>query len=96
MNINIEYKLPIINGFVKVPGEEITKPTYLTPQNVLDAIPGATIGTFITDTAGMTPQAASTVRGYDDPLRPQRFVVLPSFETTGMYPSDWFATLRAL
>ena len=95
MNITTEYKLPIIDGFVVIPGDEVHRPTRLTPEQVLDAISGTSIGTFITDTTGMAPQG-NLVRTYDDPKRPQKWVVFPAFSAPGQYPADWFATLRAL
>ena len=36
-------RLPIINGFVAVPDEQIEYPTTLTPQDVLTLIPGSQI-----------------------------------------------------
>jgi hypothetical protein len=34
-------RLPVINGFVAVPDEQIEHPTTLTPQDVLALIPGS-------------------------------------------------------
>ena len=36
-------RLPIINGFVAVPGNEVEHPTTLTPENVLTLIPGSRV-----------------------------------------------------
>jgi hypothetical protein len=35
-------RLPIINGFVAVPDDQIVHPTTLTPEEVLALIPGST------------------------------------------------------
>jgi len=34
-------RLPVINGFVAVPDDQIKNPTTLTPQDVLTLIPGS-------------------------------------------------------
>ena len=92
MSITIEYKLPIIDGYVVVPGSETIKS--VTVENVLTAIAGSTIGRLTKDTTGLTPQKVGRHEGAKNP---QVFIVMPSFDkTTGKYPSDWFATLRAL
>jgi hypothetical protein len=36
-------RLPIINGFVSVPDQQNLHPTTLTPTEVLDLVPGATL-----------------------------------------------------
>jgi hypothetical protein len=34
-------QLPVINGFISVPDDQILHPTTLTPQDVINLIPGA-------------------------------------------------------
>jgi len=36
-------RLPVINGFVAIPDDQIVNPTTLTPQDVIDLIPGSTL-----------------------------------------------------
>ena len=36
-------RLPVINGFVAVPDDQIVHPTTLTPQDVLNLIPGSVL-----------------------------------------------------
>lgn len=103
MSISIQYKLPIVNGLVVIPGGSDDVLHYLTPEQVLTAIPGSTIGTFCSDSTGLIPQGYGffsppqyQTRSYDDPKRPQKWVVFPEFNAPGQFPSDWFATLRAL
>jgi hypothetical protein len=42
----VNRRLPIINGFVPVPDDQVEHPTTLTPEEVIDLIPGSAIITI--------------------------------------------------
>lgn len=96
MTIQILKKLPIINGYVRIPGVETIEPFTLTVQQVLDHIPGSYVTTIDgTDyTYGLTPQASTEFRSYDGTKRPQRVIVLPAFTAPSGYGTDWYDVLR--
>jgi hypothetical protein len=98
VQINVERKLAVVNGFVEVPDGQRTLRTKLTPLDVLDLIPGSTLirlspHSSVDEITVLDPTAVSI----NGAARQQNrlFVKLPAFDRLDGSPSDWFALLRA-
>ena len=82
--ISIEHHLPVINGFVVIPGEEFISRYKLTPERV-------------SGEDGSVPiiDGSSTFRVGQKPVDDKR-LKLPSFdlEDGTIYPEDWHQQLR--
>jgi hypothetical protein len=99
MTINIERKLPVINGFVSIPDGQTLAPTSLTPEDVLALIPGSTLTRIgASGQARTLPISSLTYSANNDDTqrrdRDQMWIVLPAYAAPGGTPSDWFDTLR--
>ena len=98
VDINIERKLAVVNGFVEIPDGQCTLRTKLTPLDVLDLIPGSTLVRLSPHSAMeeivILDPTAVTISGA---ARQQNrlFVKLPAYDRLNGPSSDWFALLRA-
>jgi hypothetical protein len=79
INIDIQYKLAVRNGFVEIPGDEIHK-TSLTPEDVLALIPGSV----------RRRQSSAQYRIID-----QEWIELPAFDRASGPSEDFYEILRA-
>lgn len=98
VQVNIERKLAVVNGFVEIPDGQRTLRTKLTPLDVLDLIPGSTLvrlspNSDMEEIVVIDPTAVSI----NGKARQQNrlFVKLPAFDRLEGPPEDWFAVLRA-
>ena len=98
VQIDIERKLAVVNGFVEIPDGQRTLRTKLTPLDVLDLIPGSTLirlspHSAVNEITVLDPTAV-TISGA---ARQQNrlFVKLPAYDRIVGAPADWFAILRA-
>ena len=97
IDINIERKLAVVNGFVEIPDGARTLRTKLSPLDVLDLIPGSTLIRLsphsAVDEIEIVDPTAVSINGA---ARQQNrlFVKLPAFDRLVGPPEDWFATLR--
>lgn len=75
-------RLPIVNGYVVIPGLENHRSS-LTPDQVVSLIPGAyqPVGTMVTKYTGR--------------VRNDRYIILPAYNPDEGFPEDWWAILRA-
>lgn len=94
VTINIQRKLPVINGFVSIPDGQAFKRTSLTPQDVITLIPGTTIMRMGRGLGGqvLDPtfiQITSVSRQVD-----RLWMVLPDHNRTTGAPEDWYEILR--
>lgn len=97
-NIDVEKKLPVINGFVAIPDGQILLPTKLTPLDVLSLIPGSTLirlgsNSAIAEISVLDP-TASSINGRSR-KQGRLFIRLPRYDRLEGAPEDWFAILRA-
>lgn len=97
INIDIEKKLAVVNGFVEIPDGQRTLRTKLTPLDVLSLIPGSTLirlspHSSVSEITVLDPTAV-TISGA---AREQNrlFVKLPAYDRLAGFPQDWFALLR--
>lgn len=97
VQIDIERKLAVVNGFVEIPDGQRTLRTKLSPLDVLDLIPGSTLirlspHSAIPEIVVLDPTAVSI----NGAARQQNrlFVKLPAFDRLVGPPDDWFAILR--
>jgi hypothetical protein len=97
INIDIERKLAVVNGFVEIPDGQRTLRTKLTPLDVLDLIPGSTLirlspHSSVDEITVLDPTAVSI----NGAARQQNrlFVKLPAYDRLDGAPDDWFALLR--
>ena len=98
LQINIERKLAVVNGFVEIPDGARTLRTKLTPLDVLDLIPGSTLIRLSPHSAmGEITVLDPTAVSISGASRQQNrlFVKLPAYDRLEGFPEDWFATLRA-
>lgn len=98
VQIDIEKKLAVVNGFVEIPDGQRTLRTKLTPLDVLDLIPGSTLirlspHSSVGEITIVDPTAVSISGGARQQNR--LFVKLPAFNRLDGPPTDWFAVLRA-
>jgi hypothetical protein len=98
VDIDVERKLAVVNGFVEIPDGQRTLRTKLTPLDVLALIPGSTLirlspHSAMTEIIVSDPTAVSISGGARQQNR--LFVKLPAFDRLDGPPEDWFATLRA-
>ena len=98
LQINIERKLAVVNGFVEIPDGARTLRTKLTPLDVLDLIPGSTLirlspHSAMEEITVLDPTAVSISGASRQQNR--LFVKLPAYDRLEGFPEDWFATLRA-
>ena len=98
IQINIERKLAVVNGFVEIPDGARTLRTKLTPLDVLDLIPGSTLirlspYSAMEEITVLDPTAVSISGASRQQNR--LFVKLPAYDRLEGFPEDWFATLRA-
>lgn len=98
VQIDIERKLAVVNGFVEIPDGQHTLKTKLTPLDVIDLIPGSTLirlspHSAVQEIIVLDPTAV-TISGS---ARQQNrlFVKLPAYDRLVGPPQDWFALLRA-
>lgn len=98
IDINVEKKLAVVNGFVEIPDGQRTLRTKLTPLDVIDLIPGSTLirlspHSAVDEIIVLDPTAV-TISGS---ARQQNrlFVKLPAYDRLDGPPTDWFAVLRA-
>ena len=95
ISATIKVRLPVINGYVQIPDDQILHPTTLTPDDVVSLIPGSTIMFLgIGEYEGLTIDKIGSGETYRK-LNGQLFVELPEFDRAGGYPSDWYQTLRS-
>lgn len=97
VQINVERKLAVVNGFVEIPDGQRTLRTKLTPLDVLDLIPGSSLirlspNSAIEEIIVLDPTAVSISGGARQQNR--LFVKLPSFDRLDGPPEDWFTILR--
>lgn len=98
VQINVERKLAVVNGFVEIPDGQQTLRTKLTPIDVLNLIPGSTLIRLspysgITEIEVLDPTAVTISGGAREQNR--LFVRLPAHDRMTGPPEDWFAILRA-
>jgi len=97
VNIDIERKLAVVNGFVEIPDGQRTLRTKLTPLDVLALIPGSTLVRLSPDSPigeiqVLDPTAVSISGSSRQNNR--LFVRLPVFDRL-VGPEDLFGLLRA-
>ena len=98
VDIDIERKLPVINGFVSIPDGQRLLPTKLTPLDVLALIPGSSLirlspHSAISEITVLDPTAFSisgTARQQN-----RLWVKLPAFDRLDGPTIDFFGLLRA-
>lgn len=97
VDINVEKKLAVVNGFVEIPDGQRTLKTKLTPLDVIDLIPGSTLirlspHSSISEIIVLDPTAVSISGSARQQNR--LFVKLPAYDRLDGPPTDWFALLR--
>lgn len=98
VQVNIERKLAVINGFVEIPDGHRTLRTTLTPLDVLHLIPGSTlIRTSPYSPIEEIEVLDITAVSISGSARQQNrlFVKLPAYDRLDGPPEDWFSILRA-
>ena len=98
IQIDVEKKLSVVNGFVEIPDGQRTLKTKLPPLDVLDLIPGSTLirlspHSSVGEITVLDPTAVSISGASRQQNR--LFVKLPAYDRLTGFPEDWFATLRA-
>lgn len=97
VDVDIERKLPVINGFVAIPDGQRLLPTKLTPIDVLSLIPGSSLIRLSPHspipTITVLDPTSLTISGT---ARQQNrlWVKLPAFDRLEGPPTDWFGLLR--
>jgi hypothetical protein len=97
VQIDIEKKLAVVNGFIEIPDGQRTLKTKLTPLDVIDLIPGSTLirlspHSSVSEIIILDPTAVSISGAARQQNR--LFVKLPAYDRLDGSP-DWFAQLRA-
>lgn len=101
LDVSITRKLPVINGFVRIPDDQILSPTSVTPDQVLTAIPNSKL-MFLGPSNSKPLELASVGSGQTlRRAKGQMWIELPTFDVQSsgssiIYPSDWFQTIRDL
>jgi hypothetical protein len=97
VNIDIEKKLSVVNGFVEIPDGHRTLKTKLSPMDVLALIPGSTLirlspHSGVDEIIVLDPTAVSI----NGAARQQNrlFIKLPAYDRLNGFVDDWFAILR--
>ena len=98
VNIDVERKLAVVNGFVEIPDGQRTLKTKLTPLDVLSLIPGSTLvrlspHSAVSEITVLDPTAV-TISGASRQQN-RLFVKLPAYDRLNGPSDDWFALLRA-
>jgi len=98
VEIDIERKLPVINGFVSIPDGQRLLPTKLTPLDALALIPGSSLirlspHSAVAEITVLDPTASSINGGARQQNR--LWIKLPAFDRLEGPPVDWFGLLRA-
>lgn len=101
INIGVNRRLPVINGFVMIPGGQQFLRTKLTPIDVIGLIPGSSLirmgarGTGIPNITVLDPTSfnlkESTAR-----LHSRLYIELPEYDRLEGPPQDWFTLLRSV
>jgi hypothetical protein len=98
INIDVERKLAVINGFVAIPDGQRLLPTKLTPLDVLALIPGSSLirlspHSAVPEITVLDP-TASSINGS---ARQQNrlWIRLPAYDRLEGPSVDWFDLLRA-
>ena len=98
VQIDIEKKLAVVNGFVEIPDGQRTLKSKLTPLAVLSLIPGSTLVRLSPHSAvGEITVLDPTAVSISGMARQQNrlFVRLPAFDRLDGPAADWFSILRA-
>jgi hypothetical protein len=98
VNIDIEQKLQVINGFVSIPDGQRLLSTKLTPLDVLALIPGSTLirlspYSAVPEITVLDPTAFSISGTTKQQNR--LWVKLPAFDRLEGPPVDWYGLLRS-
>ncbi len=106
VDIKIDLQIPVINGFAAIPDGQILQRTKLTPEMVLNLIPGSSLfrmgrgkganqdpnSTYVAQVSTRTDGANT----FDETSRQQDqlWIQLPPYDPA-VGPPDYYATLRA-
>lgn len=86
MTITIERRLPVINGYVSIPDDQVLSPTSLTVSQAEALIPGS----YTIKMGGVTRGRLNGGRASQE----QTWFVLPAYNRLNGPASDYFKTLR--